>query len=248
MKIKPLILIFILFFISPFAKSQPHLEGMPSPEDVVAKIKGVTPRETYAKQIAALRILWSMIRLHEMDKYHQKDTPKETMLLKNYSLWQKKLRDEYSATYENLGDSAADASFRIYCSQLRTNELRNYIIENLFNNAAKERYYEIAANKPSAIIQDPPPIINPEVVIEAERERIKTLKRVAGMSLMMIPSLIYIFWAGRRRFNRTNKYGVEEFKSWGDMTFKRLLEEFAGIGVGILVLAGIWLLITSIGN
>lgn len=131
------------------------------------------------------------------------------------------------------------------------------MIENLFSNAAKKRYYEISAyNKQLQIKADNKEaeyiIEQNQRIAEAEKEedrnRIKTVKRVTGMGLIVIPGLIYIFWAGRRRFNRTNKYGVEEFKSWGDMTSKRLLEEFAGIGVGILILAGIWLLITSIGN
>ncbi|OJY83620.1 MAG: hypothetical protein BGP13_13590 [Sphingobacteriales bacterium 40-81] len=230
---------------------------MPSPEDIVAKIKGATPRETYAKQIASLRILWHMIRFSEMDKHHRQVTSKETALLSSYNLWQGKLRNEYSANYEDLSDTAANLPFKRYIYQLQTDELKNYMIENLFSNAAKKRYYEISAyNKQLQIKADNKEaeyiIEQNQRIAEAEKEedrnRIKTVKRVTGMGLIVIPGLIYIFWAGRRRFNRTNKYGVEEFKSWGDMTFKRLLEEFAGIGVGILILAGIWLLITSIGN
>lgn len=86
MKTNLLILILTLCFTTLFAKSQPHLDGMPSPEDIVAKIKGATPRETYAKQIASLRILWHMIRFSEMDKHHRQVTPKETALLSSYNL------------------------------------------------------------------------------------------------------------------------------------------------------------------
>lgn len=257
MKIKLLISICTLYFISLFAKSQPHLDGMPSPEEIVAKIKGATPRETYAKQIAALHILWDMIRLSEMDKHHRQDTPKETDLLNSYNLWQGKLRNEYSANYEDLSDTAANLPFKRYIYQLQTDELKNYIIENFFSNAAKKRYYEISAYNKQ--IQKKADKKEAELIIEQnqriaesakeeDRNMIKTVKRVSGMGLIVIPGLIYIFWAGRRRFNRTNKYGVEEFKSWGDMTSNRLLEELTGIGVGILMLAGIWLLITSIGN
>ncbi|PVD50655.1 hypothetical protein DC498_18855 [Terrimonas sp.] len=252
-----LLLVALGCFISCFAKKQPHLDGMPAAEEVIAKIKGTNPRETYARQIAALRILWQMIRLHEMDKYHSKDTPGETILLKDYSSWQKKLKDEYSAAYENLDDSAANASFRIYTYQLETGELKNYIIENLFNEAAKKKYYEIKDyNKKLSDISDKR--ILEQLKIEKQRreneqkleyrESTNTLRRTIGMTLMIVPMLVYILWVGRRQFNRTNQYGVREYKSWVEVVFSGTLEALAGIGAGILFLLGVWLLILSYGN
>lgn len=55
--------------------------------------------------------------------------------------------------------------------------------------------------------------------------------------VLFIAGWVPLFWAGKRRFNRTNAAGVEEFNSFGHAVASRLFEKVA-ILVGVLVVFG----------
>ncbi|MRR35447.1 hypothetical protein EG829_12360 [bacterium] len=63
------------------------------------------------------------------------------------------------------------------------------------------------------------------------------LAPLAGLAILLVPAgLVLMIWTSRRRFNRRNVAGVEEFSSYGQSVGSRLLEGLVD-RVGILLLA-----------
>lgn len=60
---------------------------------------------------------------------------------------------------------------------------------------------------------------------------------LAGLAILLIPAgLVLMVWTSRRRFNRRNFAGVEEFSSYGQSVGSRLVEGLVD-RVGILLFA-----------
>lgn len=54
-----------------------------------------------------------------------------------------------------------------------------------------------------------------------------------------------LFWVGKRRFDRTNVAGVEEFASFGKAVVSRLLEKVAALVGIVMVLVGLGLMVVN---
>ncbi len=249
------ILLFCVFYLTnqSIGQSQPYLDGLPTRNDIISKVSGNTPRETYGKQIAALKFMCDIIGEHKLEIEPKLElTAKETALLKEYNSWGK-LIDEYSKNAEPL-EGTKRREFEVYSHNLNNDELKNYVVTNLFNSEARERYMEVKKLRNEDAIEISK--INSQERKEKERLNEQRSSHKTNAVISFIVGVIFLIlwirlrlWIGKRQFNRRNEHGVEEFKTHGDLVKKRLSEESVGwlsffalvIGLG-LIIYGVYLI------
>lgn len=234
-----------------FGQKQSYLEGLPSRNDIITKIKGNSPKETYGKRIAALKIMCDMIILHEFEEEPKNErTVKENELLKEYNSWGI-LIDEYSSKVENLETSEQKREFRAYIHNLKNDELRKELVNNLFSNDARTQYEKVKKLRKKEALH-----IQQAIAVENERKKAienqkiinkigATISIIFGVALLILPIKL-LLWIGKRKFNRLNQHGVEEFKDYSDFVKTRLIEESVGwlyffalvIGIGLIIYGG----------
>jgi hypothetical protein len=67
---------------------------------------------------------------------------------------------------------------------------------------------------------------------------------MATIGIVLIAGALLGFgWVGRRKFYRTNKYGVEEFESWGRAVRTQLLEGVVALVCLVAFFVGIMILV-----
>jgi hypothetical protein len=227
------------------AQNQPQLDGVPNVEQVIQYIKAKTPTETIAKQYAAMSILWAMIALQKLDTYHSTDTDKEKNLKKGYN----SAMGDLSRKFIENGGNQEDFKGIV---QIQKQGLEKEIVENLFSDLAKQKYYENekALVEKSKVNKENYEYEKQQKQQESEEQILKEksistkkYKKLFGVALMIIPFTIYAFWRGKRKFNRTNKSGVQEYDTYGKMVGSNSIETLAGVGAGILLLIGFLLLL-----
>jgi hypothetical protein len=232
------ILLGLLYFpILSFGQNQPYLEGLPSRNDIINKIKGNNP-------IAALQIMCDVIIFHQLEEEPKNErTAKENSLLAEYNSWGK-LIDEYSNNIEPLETPEKRREFQVYSHNLITDELRKNLANNLFSNEAKTQYEEVSKlrNEERLLLHQA------KVADREEKKGLENHKTSAIISIIFGIAFL-VGWVklrlgiGKRQFNRRNQHGVEEFDSHGDLVKKRLAEESVGwlsffvliIGLGLIV-------------
>ncbi|MCK0147634.1 DUF4468 domain-containing protein [Arenibacter sp. F26102] len=147
--IKQRILWLLLLFLGVAAPAQvnPDLYDMPTSDNVLLNIKGTDNIDTYVKQVAALDVLMDVAQTAMCkEPCDKKQISAIVLLRKEYSEYQRtiylKFLKESNFSHNEEGGSAKwDALWEEY--HHKTPDLKEEIIETLFNERAKNRYYEI---------------------------------------------------------------------------------------------------------
>lgn len=247
------LLCFLYLTNQALGQSQSYLDGLPTRNDIISKIKGANPKETYGKQIAALKFMCDIISDHKLEKEPKLErTAKETSLYNEYNSWGR-LIDEYSKNVESLEGNKRN-EFQVYSHNLNNEELKTYVVNNLFNSEARNRYEEVKRlrTEEAVIISENNAHDRIEKEnLEKQRSSNKTnaiISIIAGIAFL-VGWVMLRLWIGRRQFNRRNEHGVEQFKTHGDLVKKSLTEESIGwlsffalvIGLG-LIIYGVYLI------
>jgi hypothetical protein len=222
-------LLFFLYLINQsLGQSQSYLDGLPSKNDIISKIKGHNPKETYGKQIAALGIMYDFIIFHKLEEKTKFGfSAKENALLKDYN-W-KDLIDKYSKI-GLLETPEKRKEFQIYSRNLVSDELEVELVNNFFSIEAKNQYEK--TNKPR---------------IEERKKRsdnkTKAIITLSAGIAFLIGWVSIRLWKRKPQFNRRNEHAVEESNTHGDFGEKRLAKESVGsvslfvliIGIGLII-------------
>jgi hypothetical protein len=224
-----LLLCFFYLNNQSLGQSQSYLDGLPSKNDIISKIKGHNAKETYGKQIAALEIMYDIIIFYKLEERTKLNhTDREIALLKDYN-W-KDLIDKYSTNVEPLETPEKKKAFQIYSRNLMSDKLEAELVNNLFSSDAKNQYEK--ANKPRI----------------DERKRRDSNKTKAIISL--IAGIAFLFgwvslrlWIRKRQLNRLNEHSVKEVNTHNDLGKKNLTKEPLGWISFFVLVIGIALII-----
>jgi hypothetical protein len=216
-------------------QNQSYLDGLPSKSDIVSKIKGHNTKETYAKQIAALEIMYEFIIFHKLEEKTKFGfTVKENALLKDYN-W-KDLIDKYSKIVGPQETPEKRREFQIYTHNFVSDELEVELVNNFFSVEAKNQYEK--TNK---------------IRIEERKKRSNNKTKaiiilVAGIAFLIGWASLKI-WKRKPQFNGRKENDVEKLNTYTDLGEKRIAKESIGwvslfvliIGIG-LIIYGLYLL------
>jgi hypothetical protein len=222
-------LVFFLYLTNQsMGQSQSYLDGLPSKNDIISKIKGHNPKETYGKQIAALVIMYDFIIFHKLEeKTKFGHSAKEIVLLKDYN-W-KDLIDKYNKI-GLLETPEKRKEFQIYSRHFVSDELEVELVNNFFSTDAKNQYEK--TNKP-------------RIDERKKRSNNKTkaiITLIAGIAFL-IGWVSIRLWKKKPQLNRRNEHDVEKSNTDGDFGKKYLPKGSVGwvslfvliIGIGLII-------------
>jgi hypothetical protein len=129
--------------------SPDHLSEFPSPERVLAEIKGRDDRDTQAKQIGALRQLWHMVASLAAGRT---ETPDETQLRQAYNVASGQIDRPMMATFnqadtDRLGLRSPRAQWVALCSMYEHDEaLRDELLTRFFSPEFRTQFAQLIAD------------------------------------------------------------------------------------------------------
>lgn len=144
------ILLLLPLFIGSTASAQvnPDLYDMPMAENVLLNIRGTDNIDTYAKQSAALYVLWN-IAMSGMEKaYQNTDKPIKKVIINQkleYNNARRLVYEKYLKEINRPENEEVKDNWRKLWVKYKYNTpgFKEEIIETLFNDRAKNRYHEI---------------------------------------------------------------------------------------------------------
>lgn len=145
----PLLIVCGLALTSANGASPDYLTEFPSPERVLAEIKGRDDRDTKAKQVGALRQLWHMVASLAPGRA---ETPEETQLRQAYNVASGQIDRPMMATFseadtERLGFKSPRAQWVALCSMYESDEaLREELLARFFSPAFRTRFAQLIAD------------------------------------------------------------------------------------------------------
>jgi hypothetical protein len=242
---------FVFLSLNSLGQDISYLEGLPKVSDIKQKVTGSTPKETYAKQIKSLEILWDLITFNKFDVIPRdltKQGPSEEQQAKReYELAITDLAVEYLTKNNIKITEESKREFIRHSHNLPSRELEKFLVDNLFSEETRKKYYEAKENSKQE-----------QIVKQGEDEAIKNEKeRLAGFLRNGIISIVvgitcFIFFivmglkVGKRKIQRRNQFGVEIHKDYSDLV-KNEISEGAMSWVGYFALiAGIILIVYGI--
>lgn len=216
-------------------------DNFPTGNEVLEKVKGDNEKETILKQISVFDFLSSEInRVLQFRNYSQR----EKMLVDGYGRVSLILKNKYDKEIASLNDRYNKNE---YYDALNSKiwEAEIFAINNLFDENTK-KYYDAELQKAT------------EYNIAEQKQQQKTESEKHNFSFdgsifLLIVGLIFLFgipivilsFRDRRKFNRTNQYGAQEYDSYGQAFSENLFQKFLGFLALISVLIGIGILYSA---
>lgn len=227
------LLLFFLFLTTALpAQDLLFLSGMPKPEEVLDKIKGRNPADTYTKQAGAFMQLRDMVSLMIDD--NQKKYPAASDLMIRYIQQLDPLKIKYDGIKEKGGSRWSQDSHKYHTSATLQAELLDHLM------TAEVR--EMVRNK----------IKGQKSAKQWIGKTRSIFYKVFGIILLASSVLLFLFSAriahaiARARFIRTNPSGVEEYPDYDTYKSTRRKEGWKGQGAGWLLLISIIMLFVGL--
>lgn len=242
--------LFILFLFLNFSFAQKQYsrdnfprDNFPSGNEVLAKVKGDNEKETILKQIRVFSFLSSEINTALL---YRKQSPKEKILVDGYDRVSIILKNKYDKEIASLDNKHnKDEYYDALNSKIWEAEI--FTINNLFDENTK-KYYEAELQRATRLdaAEQHKTEYKKESSSSIDSKSIETIFLIiVGLIFFLgIPFVILSFRA-RRRFNRTNKYGVEEHASFGQALSNNIFDKFLGFLVLISIIIGVSILFSA---
>ncbi len=229
----PLLILFCS--ISLHAQDIDYLEGMPSPAEVLNKIKGSGEADTYAKQAGAFMQLKGLVSMMEDHKENDALPEKAKQLISLYTAQIQPLMEKYNSFKGYKKYSWNSALINYYKSDKLTAE----ILEKLVSKNNKEQIIKKGEDMDLASVKS--------------EKRSRFIGKIPAVILMILAVILFRYvvkigdYVARRRFERTNKYGVQEFSSFEDWKKAWVKEGWSIYGAGMLYIVCILMFLMGLG-
>lgn len=213
----------VFFTMHLYAQDLKFAEGMPSPEQVLSKIKGRNLSDTYARQAGAF------LQLKDLTEMMVDGSPREyasvNELVLSYSEQVNILSEKYLVIKGNKKNSW-DRAVKIYFGS-------GLLEEEIFKNLLSEHTTALLREKSNK---------NDKALQWSKRLKF-IMQKSPGVYLIVLAIISFFFShrladsISRKRFDRTNPYGVEEFPDYETSRAIRIKEHLKGQAAGYLLLA-----------